>query len=79
MTEYITFTTGERITVGSIVESTVRIRSQHMGFGIVEALYEPHCLSVAQARVRDLSGYVEDIDLPFLQLHPKYKNIREEQ
>lgn len=77
MTEYTTFA-GEVIKVGSIVESTVRIRSQHMGFGIVEALYEPHCLSVAQARVRDLAGNVEDIDLPFLKLHHKYKNITEE-
>lgn len=71
MTEYITIG-GEHITVGSIVESTVRIRSQHQGWGIVEALYEPHCLSVAQARVRDLDGKAEDIDLPFLRLHHKY-------
>jgi hypothetical protein len=72
VTEYTTFL-GERITVGCIVEATVRIRSQHMGWGIVEALYPADCLGVASARVRDLSGKVEDIDLPFLKLHHKYR------
>ena len=38
MTEYITIL-GEKIVIGSIVESEVRIRTQHQGWGIVEELH----------------------------------------
>jgi hypothetical protein len=80
MTEYQTFA-GETIRRGSIVEAIVRLRSQHMGWGIVEALYPEHRYSVPTAMVRDLNGMVLKIDLPFLRLHHEYGhvNLLEEQ
>lgn len=78
MTQLLAYETfgGEIIKVGSIVETEVRLPpSQHRGWGAVEALYPATEVRVAQARVRDIDGHVENIDLPILRLHHKYGGI----